>query len=190
MNHPARLSITAAAILTVGIAATHQLADTQLDWSTGHTHTLTDDTVAFLHRLDQPVTLEIFYAAEQPGRTEVVDLAHRFADATSRVTVTIDDPDGPRALQLRVASGAVAATTTTGSPAVTRNPDEADLLAIIGTTTNHPTPAITPHQPPSQPLFPTPLGRTLLWLIPLAFAPATVAVTGTATLITRRRRSR
>ena len=189
MNHPARLTIAAAAILTVGTTASH-LTTTQLDWSTGHTHTLTDDTTTYLHQLDQPVTLEIFYAADQPGRADVIDLTRRFVSANSHITITINDPDGPRALQLRVASGAVAATTTTGTPAVTRNPDEADLLTIIGTATNHPTPTVTPHQPPSQPLFPTPLGRTLLWLIPLPHTPTTLAIGGSTVLITRRRRSR
>lgn len=160
----------------------------QLDWSTGRTHTLAQPTVDFLHQIDRPIHLEIFYAADQPGRADVIDLATRFADHTARLTISIEDPDGPRAIELRVASGSVAATRSdSATPSVVRNPDEADLVTTIAKAIGLADPAITPHRPPSQPLFPTPLGRTLLWLIPTIALPTALALAGLTIIWTRRR---
>ncbi len=185
-----RRALTAVGAGALTIVAFASAAGTQLDWSTGRTHSLAETTVAFVDEIDQPVTLEIFYATDQPGRADVIELARRFAGRNPLIDVTVEDPDSSRAVQLRVASGAVAATASTGRPAAIRNPDETDLAAIIATATGQPDPAIEPHRQPSQPLFPTSFGRTLLWLVPTTALPATLALGGLTIIWHRRRRSR
>lgn len=186
-----RHALTTLGIGVLSILAVATAGGRSLDWSTGRTHTLATSTTEFLDHIDQPIRLEVFYATNQPGRADVIELARRFAQRNSHITVTIDNPDGTRALELRVASGAVVATAESNptNPVAIRNPDETDLISILATATGAPDPNVTPHRQPSQPLFPTPLGRTLLWLGPIAALPALLALSGLGIIWQRRRRS-
>ncbi len=157
------------------------------DFSAGQTFTLSDETHAFLDNLDRPVQIEVFFAEGQPGYGRVVDLIDRFRSESDAVAVTYRDPDGERAIDLGVVSGAVAVSAEDEAPVVVRTPNEADLVELIGRATGRTTPTVTAHRAPGQPLLPTPLGRRLLWLLPAVVAPLAAAATG-LTITARRRR--
>jgi hypothetical protein len=157
-----------------------------VDLSTGRTYTLSPDTTQFLAGLDRDVAIEVFYANDQPGYADVAALVHRFDNASDRVSAVFQNPDGERAIALRVASGAVAVTAAAGQPVVIRNPEEADLAAAVAEAIGEPPPRITPNVAPSQPLLPSPLGRALLFWAPVVIAPLLVVGLGISIAIRRR----
>ena len=99
------------------------------------------------------------------------------------------DPNGARALSLRVASGAVAIIAGSGPAVVVRTPSEADLIGALAEATGQKPPDVRINVAPSQPLLPTPLGRSLLLWLPGIFAPALVVAAGALIIWQRRRRA-
>ncbi|BBZ15898.1 DUF7088 domain-containing protein [Mycolicibacterium gadium] len=168
-------------------AAAVTLDDERIDLSTGRTFTLSAETRELLGRVDDPVTIALFFAREQPGYNHVADLARRFADTGDNVRITFQDPNGEQAFALNVASGAVVVSTESGGQAVVRIPDEEELAAALAEASSLPEPQATPNTAPSQPLYPTTLGRALLLWLPAVAAPAVAAIGGLAVAYRRRR---
>lgn len=176
----ATLVLALAGVVLVGDGLT-------LDFSTGRTFTLAPGTRALLGDLDREVTIELFFARRQPGLSEVAALVDRVADASGHIQVQAEDPDGKRALALGVASGAVAVTAVRGEPVVVRGPDEVELVGAIAAAIGRPAPDISPNRPPTQPLYPTALGRALLFVLPVVVAPIAAGLAGGAIAMRRRR---
>ena len=181
------VALIAVAALAALVAVGASFGDRQLDLSAGHTFTLSAASRQFLATLDRPVTVEVFYDRAQPGAREVTDLTRRFARASRRVRVRFADPNGARAISLRVASGAVAVTAGSGPPVVVRTPDEADLTGALAEAIGRQPPSVRSNQAPSQPLLPTPLGRSLLLWLPAILAPLLAPAAGALTVWRRRR---
>lgn len=178
--------IAGLAIIAALVVAAIALDGVRADLSTGNTFTLSPRTRELLTDLDRPLSMALFFDRDQPGYAQVADLAERFATASDQVQLSFEDPNGPRALELNVASGAVVVTSAGTAPAVVRLPDEVELAAAVAEATARPAPRVEPNTAPSQPLYPTPLGRALLFWLPVITAPALAALAGL--VITFRRR--
>ena len=171
-------NIVLGAVGLVLLAGVLRGGDRHVDASAGRIYTLSSVTRDLVAHLNDDVTIEVFYAGGQPGYADVADLVRRIADAGGTITVRFENPDGPRALNLLVASGAVAVSRPSGRPVVVRNPDEADLVGAIAEAADLPFHPFAPNVAPTQPMFPTALGRQLLWLLPTVVAPLGAAFAG------------